>query len=400
MFSTQKVAATPSQDEVRKGTTTNVQDINIAIKETVPLQQPVVEQQGQTTQSHPARDVKEPVITKVEEVQQQPGFVLDREQGRILEQAAKNQQTNSSMVQQALKVEQSNISSLDSVSRSLQDNSSKLNAAWTAEQEYERKLMEAQKLRDDISSRLENAKKSELDKNRLLQEALAAQQGNAGQLGASLSTEQARTQKIEELLAAQRDKTNNLQSAFIAEQANTRKLQEALRNQQDIISQLEKIRLSQPGNIAEVQRVKTEMPTSYVKEEVQKTVVTVDNRTTGPQHATMKMEQGSGMTSSSMKSSEHTGSSSSSQQQQGTSGLGYHPLTPEGIEKATYSSMPLPPSGEQTTGYSTTGTTVGETGYNTTTTTASTDTHHASLGERIKAKVHEKIDHLKGKYQE
>jgi len=286
---------------------------------------------------------------------------------------------------------------LDSVSRSLQDNSSKLNAAWTAEQEYERKLMEAQKLRDDISSRLETAKKSELEKNRLLQEALTAQQGNAGQLGASLSTEQARTQKIEELLAAQRDKTKNLQSAFIAEQENTRKLQEALRNQQDIISQLEKIRLSQPGNIAEVQRVKTEMPTSYVREELQKTVVTVDNRTAGPQYATMKMEQGSGMTSSSMKSSEPT---SSSQQQQGTSGLGYHPLTPEGIEKATYSSMPLPPSGEQTTGYTTKGTTMGETGYTTTTTTASTDTHHASLGERIKAKVHEKIDHLKGKYQE
>jgi hypothetical protein len=335
-------------------------------------------------QSLAARDVKAPVTTKVEEVQQQPGFVLDREQGRILEQAAKNQQTNSSMVQQAMKVEQSNISSLDSVSRSLQDNSSKLNAAWTAEQEYERKLMEAQKLRDDISSRLETAKKSELEKNRLLQEALTAQQGNAGQLGASLSTEQARTQKIEELLAAQRDKTKNLQSAFIAEQENTRKLQEALRNQQDIISQLEKIRLSQPGNIAEVQRVKTEMPTSYVREELQKTVVTVDNRTAGPQYATMKMEQGSGMTSS-------------SQQQQGTSGLGYHPLTPEGIEKATYASMPLPPSGEQTT---VKGTTMGETGYTTTTTTASTDTHHASLGERIKAKVHEKIDHLKGKYQE
>jgi putative component of toxin-antitoxin plasmid stabilization module len=408
MFSTtQKVAATPIVEEIKKTTVTQVER---PVTQTVKV------------------DVGEAEVKNVTEVQQPSAFIIDKEQGRALQEAVKTQQANASMVSQALNVQQTNLGNLQSVNQGLADNSAALNAAWSAQQEYERKLMEATKNREDITMRLEAAKKSELEKNRLLQAALSSQQGNTAQLGASLSAEQQKTGKIEELLAAQQEKTNTLQSAFLAEQQNTQKLQQALKEQQDIITQLERIRLTQPGDITMVEHAAMPKPTSYIREEVQKNVVTVDNRVGAPEVVSTRVETGMkaspaviqtttttqatkddqamakamGSEGYSSTRSEQSSWGSSSQQQPpvmgstsvgnsmmgqsnvtssaGSSGLGYHPLSAEGIEKATYASYPGQTS-DSALGSS------------------STSTSGMTTGEKIKAKLEHAKDVVQSKIE-
>jgi len=165
-----------------------------------------------------------------------------------------------------------------------------------------------------------------------------------------------------------------------------------LKDQQDLIAQLERVRLSQPGDITMVEHASMPKPTSYVREELQRNVVTVDNRVGAPEHARTHVDtsmkaapavvstttttqaandaqamakatsaapstsssswtsapvMGSTAVGNSMMGQKQTTSSNTTSSSMGGSGLGYHPLTPEGITKATYASDPY---ASQTTG--------------------------------------------------
>jgi len=165
--------------------------------------------------------------------------------------------------------------------------------------------------------------------------------------------------------------------------------------------------LTQPGDITMVEHAAMPKPTSYVREEIQKTVTTVDNRVGAPEVVKTRFETGmtaapavvqtttttqasrddqamakamypgtQSYTSSTMQQppvmgSTAVGNSMMGQQQRqtanvssttstGSSGLGYHPLSPEGIEKATYASTPGQSSSMMGSSSNTSGLTTGE----------------------------------------